>query len=133
MESRARLKRWMTLVGLAGLAAGIPVGVALNRAFREPLIEDTPWLQLFQVDYHLTATQLHQVRRILAVRERAIVAVYTRMGHDVPSEFHDAPSELSLTIKSIKRRADARIEAVLDSVQLDQYMKARPTADSASK
>ena len=133
MESRARLKRWMTLVGLAGLVAGIPVGVALNETLREPLVEDSPWLQHFQVDFDLSAKQLNKVRRVLAVRERNIVEVYTRMGHDVSSGFHHAPSELSRTIDSIKRQADARIEAVLDSDQLDQYMKARPKADSARK
>ncbi len=133
MESSARLKRWMTLVGLAGMAAGIPVGVALNQALREPLIEDSPWLQRFKVEFVLTATQLHRVRRVLAMREREIVRVYTRLGHDIPSEFHNAPSELSVKVDSIKRRADERIEAVLDRAQLDRYMKARRTADSQSK
>ena len=51
MESRARLKRWMTLVGVAGVVAGIPVGIALNQWLREPLIEDSLWLHDFSVTH----------------------------------------------------------------------------------
>ena len=126
MGSRASLKRWMTLVGLAGLAAGIPIGVVLDQTLREPLIEDSPWLRRFKIEFTLSATQLHQVRRVLAVQEREILDVYIRLGHDIPPA-------LSGKIDSIKRRADERIQAVLDTAQLDRYMKARRTADSASK
>ena len=120
------MKRWMTLVGLAGVVAGIPVGVALNQSLREPLIEDSPWLQRFKAVFQLSATQLHQIRRVLAVQEREILDVYVRLGHNIPPE-------LSGKIKSIKRRADERIQAVLDTDQLDRYRKARQTADSTDK
>jgi hypothetical protein len=116
----------MTLVGLAGVAAGIPVGVALTQWLREPLIEDSPWLQDFADEFHLTALQLHQVRRVLAMREREIVEAYAHRGYDMPAE-------LSRTIRTIRRRADERIEAVLDSAQHDRYMKLRPMAEPTGK
>ena len=126
MDSRARLKRWMTLVGLAGLAAGIPLGVVLSQTFRQPLVADSPWLLRFKSEFDLSTTQLHQVRRVLAVQEREIVKVYIRMGQSVPPE-------LSEKVDRIKQQADERIQAALDTAQLDRYMKARQMADPASK
>jgi hypothetical protein len=117
MQSSTRMKRWMTLVGLAGLAAGIPLGVTVHKAYLQANAKELPWLvRELEAKYELKPDQLRLVRAILQRRDRSTKKAYAAK-HEL------LPFELRNEIQNIKRKADERIDAVLDSTQREQYRK----------
>lgn len=125
MDPSKRLKRWMSLIGLAGLFAGVPIGITLHQLWEAQEVIDSPLLQRFHDRYRLDAKQMHLVRSILLEKGRETLEVYSR-------KYDRLSPELQKEIEDINRRADERIEVVLDSIQVERYRKDRK-ADSESK
>ena len=127
MQSSSRLKRWMTIVGLAGLAAGIPLGVTIHKAYMQANSQELPWLvRGLEEKYGLRPDQVRLVRAVLQERDRETKAAFA-------ANHHSLPAELRNDVETIKRRADERIDAVLDSTQRGRYRKDAQKAVSAGK
>lgn len=127
MQSSRRLKRWMTVVALAGVAVGIPLGVTIHKAYLQANSQELPWLVRGLKDkYQLRPDQVQQVRAVLQKRE-----LDTKMAYSAKHEL--LPAELRNQIQDIKRTADERIDAVLDSDQRERYRKDARRALSANK
>jgi hypothetical protein len=127
MQSSRRLKRWMTLVGLAGLAAGIPLGVTIHKAYLQANSQELNWLvRGLKEEYDLRPKQVQLVRAVLQQREFDSRSAYS-------ANHTQLPAELRNKIQDIKRTADERIYAVLDSNQRERYRKDASKALSANK
>lgn len=116
MQEGPRLKRWIVLLSIAWLAAGVAFGLALPRLYEVvvPPPAGELWLQTFQAKYEPTAAQLRQIQKVLAVKQREIMVVYQEQTNDLPEI-------IRRQIEVINVRADDRIEAVLDDRQRRLY------------
>ena len=116
MRPSNRLKLWMNVVGLSAFVAGIAVGLSMPSIYAaiDPVTDDSPWLVKFREEYQLRPDQVEQIRRIWERREAEIRMVY---------EQDSVPEPLKNKMDEAKRRADDRIEVVLDSAQREKYRR----------
>lgn len=118
MQSGSQLKRWITCIGLAGMAAGAAIGLAMPQVYASvfpPVVEDDPHLLRMQDRYHLNGDQMRLIRTVIKDRQARIMTFVVSGGQ--------LSAEMENTIKMIERQADDRIDAVLDSRQREQYRK----------
>ena len=107
MRTAGELRRWIGIVALACLAAGVAVGWSLPRvhAAMFPDAGSDPWLERFRTDYGLRAEQVRLIRTVLHDRRMKLIDVYTRSA---------TTPEQDEEIRAIRRQADDRIKALAD-------------------
>ena len=118
MQSGSQLKRSMMSVGLAGLAAGLAIGVAVPGVYASAFPaapKDDPHLLRMHERYALDHDQMRLIRAVIKDRQARIMTFVVSGGQ--------LSVEMESTIKMIERQADDRINAVLDSKQREQYRK----------
>ena len=118
MQSGSQLKRWMTGIGLAGVAAGTAIGLAMPEVYASVFptaVDDNPHLVRMRERYDLNTDQMRLIRAVIKDRQARIMT-YVVSGGQLSTEMEN-------TVKMIERQADDRIDAVLDSQQREQYRK----------
>ncbi len=126
MRPANRLKLWLNAVGLSAFVAGVAVGLSVPAIYAtiEPVTDDSPFLVLLREEYQLRPGQMEQIRRIWEQRE-AEIEIVNRMVYELDS----VPVFLKNRVDEAKRRADDRIEVVLDSVQREKYRRSVDESD----
>lgn len=119
MGAAGRLKLWISGVGGIGLALGVLLGLSWSelRAHAAQHAQD-PWLARFCEKYGLDREQEDQVRAIRRARERDHRRIYAQ-------NFDNLSAAARAQLETANRRADDRIEAILDAAQRRLYRQDR--------
>lgn len=119
----------MTSVGLAGLVSGLTLGLAMPQVYGavfppEPP-DDPPNLLRMQKDYRLDNDQMRLIRAVLRDRDAKVVTIVVAGGQ--------LPVGMEESITQVRRHADDRIYAVLDSKQRKLYRNDLESSGAVTK